>query len=124
MRIKNALLVLLLPLALSFSGCSQPKPAGPKLTLSSTKIPAKGNLMMHGEGFTPNGNASSHLKRPNGVEFPELPILADDKGEFNHEIETLLLGLGTHEVWVIDEKTGNSSNRTTFDVTLDQPPAK
>jgi len=78
---------------------------------------------MHGEGFTPNADALSHLRRPNGVEFPELNLLADSKGEFNHEIETLLLGTGTHEVWVIDRTTGVKSNVATFEVTLDQPPS-
>ena len=51
-----------------------------------------------------------------------LGLIADGKGEFSHEIETLLLGVGTHEVWVIDTKTGVSSNIATFEVTLDQPP--
>jgi hypothetical protein len=49
-------------------------------------------------------------------------MLTDEKGEFEHEIETLLLAVGTHEVWVIDKKTGVSSNIATFEVTLDQPP--
>ena len=47
--------------------------------------------MMHGEGFTPNADIRSHLKRPNGTEFPELPMLTDGDGKIEHEIDTLLL---------------------------------
>ena len=103
-------------------GCSESAPAGPKITLSQTHVPAKGNIQMHGEGFTPGADCNSHLKRPDGNEFPVLGLIADEKGEFSHEIETLLLGLGTHEVWVIDTRTNKSSNVATFEVTLEQPP--
>src|SRR5262245_54654456 len=100
---KSFWFVLSFALLLVFQGCaSSTTPAAPKITLSATRIPAKGNLNMHGEGFTPKGDVVSHLRRPNGTEFPELPILTDDKGEFEHEIETLLLAVGTHEVWVLD----------------------
>ena len=123
MPIRKLFLLALLPaLVFILQGCSESKPAGPKVTLSETRIPAKGNLQMHGSGFTPNSDCVSHLKRPDGTQFPELGLIADAKGEFSHEIETLLLGVGTHEVWVIDTKTGVSSNVATFEVTLDQPP--
>ena len=36
---------------------------------------------MRGEGFTPSANIISHLKRPNGTEFPELPMLTDGEGK-------------------------------------------
>jgi hypothetical protein len=85
-------------------------------------VPAKGNIQMYGEGFTPNSDCLSHLRRPDGTEFPELVLLADSNGKFQHEIESLLLGLGKHEVWVIDKKTGVTSNTATFEVTLEQPP--
>jgi hypothetical protein len=74
---------------------------------------------MRGTGFTPLRNAYSHLRRPDGREFPVLTILPDKSGEFTHEIESLLLGGGTHELWVEDETTGVTSNVAKFDVVLE-----
>jgi hypothetical protein len=72
---------------------------------------------MHGYGFTPNANAFSHLRRPDGTQFPVLPMRTNDKGEINHEIDTLLLSGGVHEVWVEDEKSKTTSNVARFEVT-------
>src|SRR5690349_381608 len=100
MPIKKFFLFAFLPaLLFILPGCSESKQAGPKVTLSETRIPAKGNVQMYGEGFTPGANCQSHLRRPDGSEFPELFLIADKDGKFSHEIETLLLGVGTHEVW-------------------------
>ena len=77
---------------------------------------------MKGTGFTAKADVRSHLKRPDGTEFPVLPMLTDDRGEFTHDIDTLLLMPGTHELWVIDSTTGVTSNIAKFEVTLDQPP--
>lgn len=71
---------------------------------------------MRGSGFTPKHNALSHLKKSDGREFPVLTILPNDRGEFTHEIESLLLAIGTHQLWVIDETTGVSSNVAQFEV--------
>jgi hypothetical protein len=76
---------------------------------------------MKGTGFTPKHNVSSHLKRPDGTEFPVLPILTDDRGEFTHDIDTLLLMPGTHEVWVDDDASKMSSNIVKFEVLLEAP---
>jgi len=73
---------------------------------------------MRGEGFTPKADIRSHLKRPNGTEFPVLPMLTDADGKFTHEIDTLLLAPGIHELWVIDSTTGATSNVAKFEVTL------
>ena len=63
-----------------------------------------------GAGFTPNANVTSHLLQPDGREFPYLPILTDGNGGFTHEVDTLLLLVGTHELWVDDDTTGERSN--------------
>ena len=125
MRIKKSfsfafLLTLLLVAAY---GCTGTAPAKPTIKLSGNRIPANGDVHLSGEGFTPKSDVYSHLKRPDGTEFPVITMLADDKGQFTHLIETWLLQLGTHEVWVIDQKTGVTSNVATFEVTHDQPPA-
>ena len=69
---------------------------------------------MKGTGFTPKASIISYMKRPDGTEFPGLRILTNDRGEFTHNIETLTLLLGTHEVWVIDRK--GTSNVARFEV--------
>ena len=94
--------------------------SAPRLTVSTTRVSHPGHLEMRGAGFTPKGNVSSHLKRPDGTEFPVLPIMTDDRGEFSHDIDTLLLYEGTHELWVVDDTSKVSSNVVRFEVTLEQ----
>ena len=48
-------------------------------------------------------------------------MMTNDRGEFSHDIDTLLLAPGTHEVWVIDERSKASSNIVRFEVTLETP---
>jgi hypothetical protein len=123
MRIKKSLPVaLLLAIFLVFTGCAGSAPSAPKITLSGSRIPANGDVHLSGEGFTPKSDVYSHLKRPDGTEFPVITMLTDDKGKFTHLIETWLLQVGIHEVWAIDQKTGVTSNVGTFEVTRDQPP--
>jgi hypothetical protein len=108
-------------LAVAAPTCSRAIPqTSPTITLSAVRIPAKGFLTVHGSGFTPKQDVRSHLRKPSGTEFPVLPMLTDDRGEFSHDIDTLLLAVGTHQLWVVDSTTGVSSNVATFEVTLDQ----
>jgi hypothetical protein len=124
MRIKKSFpFAFLLTLLVAAYGCTNTAPAKPTIKLSGSRIPANGDVHLSGEGFTPKSDVYSHLKRPDGTEFPVITMLTDDKGQFTHLIETWLLQLGTHEVWVIDQKTGVTSNVATFEVTHDQPPA-
>jgi hypothetical protein len=88
----------------------------PKLTLSTTKVAAPGHVYVQGTGFSPQKNVSSHLRRPDGLEYPILPLYTNEKGEFVHDIETLVLTLGVHELWVIDDTTKTVSNKVTFEV--------
>lgn len=94
--------------------------SGPTVTLSMTEVPAKAFIDVTGTGFTPNANITSHLLQPDGREFPYLPILTDENGEFTHEVDTLLLLVGTHELWVVDDTTGETSNVARFEVTREQ----
>ena len=79
---------------------------------------------MYGKGFTPRSNVQSHLRRPDGTEFREVSILTDDHGEFEHDIDTLLLFRGVHDLWVEDSATGLTSNVAHFNATDDQGPAE
>ena len=101
---------------LSASSAQAPARPAPKLTISDTKVHTPDWLHLQGSGFTPGKNATSHLKRPDGTEYPVILILTDDKGSFTHDIESLLLQIGTHEVWVVDDTTKTSSNRIQFEV--------
>jgi hypothetical protein len=96
--------------------CTETKPK-PVLTVSPTRLPSKGWVYVQGTGFTPKANISSHLRKPSGTEFPVLPMLTNDRGEFKHEIDTLLLEIGKHDLWVVDDTTGVSSDVVQFDVT-------
>jgi hypothetical protein len=113
---KNLFLILLLAVSLVLAGCTEGR--NPKVTLTPERLQHKGWVKMHGEGFTAMSDVRSHLKRPDGTEFPILPMLTDSKGEIFHEIDTLLLQPGVHEVWVIDSATKASSNVAKFEVTL------
>lgn len=75
---------------------------------------------MRGTGFTKNADVYSHLRRPDGTEFPVLPMRTNDRGEFTHDIDTLLLSPGVHEVWVEDPKSKATSEVVRFDVTSEQ----
>ena len=116
---KSLLLVSFAVLCFITAACAQ---TAPKITISTDRIPVKGFVAVRGTGFAPKKDALSHLRRPDGTEFPVLPILTDDRGEFSHEIDTLLLAIGVHELWVVDSASGVSSNVARFEVTLDQPP--
>jgi hypothetical protein len=94
-------------------------PTSPTLVLSTTRIPHKGFIDVKGSGFTQKGDVISHLKKPNGSEYPTILMLSDSNGEITHEIDTLLLMVGTHELWMVDIKTGVSSNVAKFEVTYD-----
>ena len=98
------------------AACAQP---GPKISLSADRIQHKGWIVMRGEGFTPNSNVVSHLRRPDGSEFPVIIMLTDEGGKFTHEVDTLLLVPGTHELWVEDSATKATSNTAKFVVSLE-----
>ncbi len=73
--------------------------------------------MIQGSGFTPKHNVMSHLRKPTGEEYPVLPLLTNDRGEFTHDIDTLVLIHGVHELWVVDDGANLTSNHVQFEVT-------
>jgi hypothetical protein len=113
-----ASLSFLLLLAAVVLSCSTP---APHVSVASERIPRHWPLQVQGSGFTPQHNITSHLIRADGSEFPVLPILTDRDGKFTHTIDTMILELGKHELWVVDDATGRTSNHVTFEVTFDYP---
>ena len=114
----NAQLSFVILGALLAAACAQAKP---KVTVSPEKVLHTGHVVMRGTGFTPKVNVTSHLRRPDGTEFPVLPMLTDDRGQVMHDIDTLILTPGIHEIWVVEDRSKVSSNVARFEVTLDQP---
>ncbi len=96
----------------------------PTVTLSRERVPASGWTIMTGKGFTPKQAVQSHLRRPDGTEFREVTIFTDEKGGFEHDIDSLLLLKGEHDVWAIDTTTGQSSNVAHFTTTNEPGPAE
>ena len=124
MRRGRLCVLLAIALLAIASGCSRLS-AGlgtevePHIRISSERIPRHWKLEVHGTGFTPTHSISSHLRRSDGSEFPVLPILTDTHGEFTHTIDTMILELGSHELWVVDDQSGRASNHVQFEVTFD-----
>ena|SRR2546425_8807838 len=114
----NTQLSFVILAALLAAACAQAKP---KVTVSPEKVLHTGHVVMRGTGFTPKANVTSHLRRPDGTEFPVLPMLTDDRGQVMHDIDTLILTPGIHEIWVVEDRSKVSSNVARFEVTLDQP---
>jgi hypothetical protein len=90
----------------------------PKITATPAKILHLGHVEMRGTGFTPKSNVRSHLRRPNGTEFPVLPMYTNDKGEFVHDIDTVVMTPGVYELWAEDVKTNTTSNVARFELTM------
>jgi len=114
---KISFFVSLVCLLVGTISCAQTKPT---VTLSPTRVFRSGHIEMRGTGFTKDANIYSHLRRPDGTEFPVLPMRTNDRGEFVHDIDTLLLSPGVHEVWVEDAQSKKTSDVVHFEVTSDQ----
>ena len=114
---KISFFVSLVCLLVNTISCAQTKPT---VTLSPTRVFRSGHIEMRGTGLTKDANIYSHLRRPDGTEFPVLPMRTNDRGEFVHDIDTLLLSPGVHEVWVEDEQSKKTSDVVRFEVTSEQ----
>jgi hypothetical protein len=90
----------------------------PKITVSPAVVLHHGHVDLKGTGFTPKAELVSHLRRPDGTEFPTLQMYTNDKGEFVHDIDTVVFQPGVHEVWVEDVKAKTTSNVARFEVTM------
>ena len=119
MLLRNVRFLLTIAILAIVSGCS-PR-IEPQVRLSSDRVPRHGKVEVTGTGFTPTHNVTSHLRRSDGSEFPVLPILTDAQGGFTHTIDTMVLESGRHELWVVDDQSGQTSNHVEFDVTYDYP---
>lgn len=78
--------------------------------------PAGTQFSYQGSGFTGNYGVTSHLRRPDGTEFPTRQIATNGSGQFSTTIDSTGFGAGTYQVWAVDNNTGISSNVVSFTV--------
>jgi hypothetical protein len=90
----------------------------PQITVSPAIVLHHGHVDLKGTGFSAKSNVISHLRRPDGTEFPVLTMYTNDKGEFVHDIDTVVFSPGVHDVWVEDIKAKTTSNVARFEVTM------
>jgi hypothetical protein len=88
----------------------------PQITISADRVKSGDVVLLNGSGFTPNRLAMSHLKRPDGTDYNPLRLRTNERGEFVHKIDTVMLDRGTFELWVEDEPAKTVSNRIRFTV--------
>jgi hypothetical protein len=79
--------------------------AEPVLTFSVSQIQHGEYVQVRGTGFTPNSAVMSHLIRPDGKEYPEMPMKVEAQGRVTHEITIVPNTFGTYELLIQDQTT-------------------
>jgi hypothetical protein len=70
-----------------------------------------------GRGFTPRFGVTSHLQRPDGLEFQARRIATSAEGTFeNQAILTGEFAAGIYALWATDDATGLTTHRVTFEI--------
>ena len=110
---RNLLRASLLSLLLIVAVYAQKKP---EIGVAPARVKSGDPVLLTGTGFTPNRSVMSHLRRPNGSEYNPLRLRTNERGEFVHKIDTVMLDIGTFELWVEDEASSVVSNRAQFSV--------
>jgi hypothetical protein len=77
----------------------------PRLALSAGQIWHGESVTVSATGFTSKGVVLSRLIRPDGSEYPEMPLDADARGEFSHLVTIVPEMYGTYELRIMDELT-------------------
>jgi hypothetical protein len=105
--------LLILSAILAITVAAQKKPA---IVVSPARVKSGETLLLTGSGFTQNKTAMSHLRKPNGAEYNPLRLRTNERGGIVHKIDSVMLDLGTFDVWVEDEASNTVSNRVQFTV--------
>ena len=117
MKQLKAAAVLILSVLFATAILAQTK--APKITVSPEKVLHPNPVQMKGTGFSPRSDVLSHLRRPDGTEFRILQMYTDNKGEIEHDIDTIVMVPGVYDLWVEDPKAKTTSNVAHFLVTHD-----
>jgi hypothetical protein len=90
---------------------ASPALAAPVVTFSVTQIYHGEYVHISGTGFTPNGQVTSHLMRPDGTEYPEIPMKANAQGVVTHDLTIVPATFGTYELQLEDRATNTVATR-------------
>src|SRR4051794_30816175 len=95
-----------------------PLMAQQKLVIKTDRSRVKSGEILYvtGTGFTPDRAVIAHMIRPDKTEYNPLRLRANAAGEVVHKIDTVMLDIGTFELWVEDEASKTTSNRIQFTV--------
>ncbi len=94
----------------------------PTIAMTPTSAPPGTKLKEWGSGFTPNGTATLHFKKPDGTEYPTLLKRLDAAGNFDITYTAPVnKPSGLYSWWAIDNATGKKSNEVSFTITYDVP---
>lgn len=110
-----SIFVVLLGTALFAQTGSKPSP---KISVMPSIVLHPHPVFMKGSGFTPKADVNSHLRRPDGTEFRILQMYTNDKGEVEHDIDTIVMTPGVYELWIDDPTAKTTSNIAKFEVTF------
>ena len=91
-------------------------PKKPEISVSPSRVKLNELVTLNGTGFTPDRPVLSHLRKPDGTEYNPLRLRSNARGELVHRIDTVMLDIGTFEVWIEDEDAKVVSNRVQFTV--------
>ncbi len=87
-----------------------------EVAVSPTVGPRGTKFSYTGRGFTGSFGVTSHLRRPDGSEYPTLQIPTTATGAFAWTVDSANLAPGQYELWALDNNTGVASNRVAFRV--------
>jgi hypothetical protein len=97
------------------------------LTTEVAISPARGRpgqpFTYTGRGFTGNSGVTSHLQRPDGLEWQAKRYGTSAEGTFEREIGSGEFVPGTYAVWAMDDRTKITSPKATFEVVPAAPPS-
>ena len=91
----------------------------PVIKADRTRLKSGEILYVTGTAFTPGRAAITHMTRPDKSEYNPLRLRANANGEIVHKIDTVMLDIGTFDMWVEDETSQATSNRIQFSVESD-----
>jgi len=118
-RVVNASVGLSLAVRSSGAPIQEPETKSPQLSIAI--IPSSGPpgtiFSIQGHGFTPLRTVTSHLRWPDGTEFPPLTIETDENGSYAKDIESTGFILGAYKHWAVDDESGTSSSAILLTVT-------
>ncbi|MBI3949723.1 MAG: M23 family metallopeptidase [Acidobacteria bacterium] len=74
-----------------------------RVSISQDCGPPGTAFVLQWTGFTPNSTLTSHLRKPDGTEYPTLQFNTDGQGGQRFTIGSSTLERGTYQHWAVDE---------------------